>query len=185
MQKKNLKAAHTAAAVKTGNAGKTGTTGKTGKTGGSVMTAEQRKAKRLRDRKYRNKIRKAKKAAAPEVPGRHHCGCTCQSAAGSVPRPVSADDVFRTLGRLVIRELAREGGLPRAGSMPVSYEPGVTRQDIVLPDGSRVEAVIVDADKVDPLSPYSPLPAPLKAVLLRSRMAREISDIVDSHLGMS
>ena len=172
---KTKKQAHGAKAGKTGSTGSTGNTRTAGKTG--KVTEAQRIAKRHRDRKYREKVRMAKEMAETLRPG-HDAGSGCTG-----PAP-SAQDVFSLIGQLVVRELAKEG-IPRQLRPPTSPEPGVTCQPITLPDGRLATLAVVDVDAVDPLSERSAIPAPIRMHLLRRRMAREISDIVDSHLELS
>ena len=164
MQKKNPKTAHRA---------KTGKTGKAGEKAGraKTLTDAQRAAKRLRDRKYRARVRAEAKAG--------------KSGHGAQPPQATQvpEDVFTAIGRLVVS--AHVAQLCEAASKPVQVEPGVVRQEVSLPGGRRASVVLVDADKVDPLSEYSPLPPDVRRVLLRRRMAKEISDIVDSHLELS
>ena len=182
MQTKKTKQAHRAKAGKTGNTGSTGNTRTTGKTSKSKLTKAQRIAKRVRDRKYRERIREAK-AIADELGRSVDAGPNCAGASPSTepPRAADAESVFALIGRLVVRELAR-GGVPYPADVQASPEPGVTCQPITLPDGRTVTLTLVDVDKVDPLSERSTIPAPIRMHLLRQRMAREISDIVDSHV---
>lgn len=182
MQTKKTKQAHRAKAGKTGNTGSTGNTRTTGKTSKSKLTEAQRIAKRVRDRKYRERIRGAKAVADGPDP-RFGAGPNCAGAVPRIepPRAAGANDVFSIIGRLVVRELAR-GGLPCPTRSSAEVEPGVLQQEVTLPNGMHAKVVLVDVDKVDPLSERSTLPAPIRMHLLRQRMAREISDIVDSHV---
>jgi hypothetical protein len=105
----------------------------------------------------------------------------------SAPSAADAQDVFSLIGRIVLGELVKSG-VPSASKnspCPVQVERGVTRQEITLPDGRTAAVMVVDGDEVDPLSPHSPIPWPVRRHLLLRRMAQEISDIVDSHLGQS
>ena len=180
MQKEKTTQARRAKAGKAGNTGSTGNTrtagktGKAGKTSKSKLTEAQRIAKRARDRKYREQARMAREMAETLRPG--DAGSSC---AGPAP---SVQDVFSLIGRLVLQELAKEEGIPQPLRPPTNPEPGVTCQQVSLPDGRTATLAVVDVDAVDPLSERSTIPAPIRMHLLRQRMAREISDIVDSHL---
>jgi len=188
MQKEKTTQARRAKAGKAGNTGSTGntrTTGKTGKTSKNKLTKAQRIAKRVRDRKYREKIRMAKEMAETLRPSMD-AGSSCAGSAPCIepPRAASAQDVFGLIGRFVVTELVQRG-IPRQLRPPTSPEPGVTCQPIALPDGRTATLTVVDVDAVDPLSERSVIPAPIRMHLLRQRMAREISDIVDSHVELS
>ena len=168
---KNKKQALRAKTGKTGKTGSTGSSRTTGNTGKKQLTPAQREAKRLRDRKYRTRHRKPN-------------GVVQLPYAAVPPRAAGADDVFSLIGRLVVRELVREG-LPCPTRSAEEVEPGVLQQEVELPNGMRAKVTLVDVDRVDPLSEHSPIPAPIRMHLLRRRMAQEISDIVDSHLELS
>ena len=98
-----------------------------------------------------------------------------------------AQDVFSLIGRIVVDELAKANvpSTSRNCTRPVQVERGVLQQEAVLPDGRRAVVTLVDGDEVDPLSPNSPVPWPIRRHLLLRRMAREISGIVDSHMECS
>ena len=167
MKDKTQKKAVSAKAGKTGNNGKTGT-----RTAGKhVLTDAQREAKRLRDRKRRQRLREELEQAMKRD--------EAKKTLSQIP-----DDVFGIIGRIVVGELVK-AGMPKAACKPKEVEPGVICQDVVLPDGTRGRVCLVDGDKVDPPSEHSPLPEPVRLQLLRSRMAKEIADIVDAHLGDS
>ena len=251
MQKKHLNKARrartgmTSKAEKTGKAGTQGTAGRPDNTGiagrADSLTPEQRRAKRLRDRKYRARKRAAacaalaqgrtvsvaevETSAAPDLPaaaGHPHatrrrqcrkcgrCGkgfgadkvpadrmdpnspCAGVQRGSAVAPPRAADvhdvqDVFSLIGRIVVGELAKAVVPPASQNCtrPVQVERGVPRQEMSLPGGSRAVVTLVDGDEVDPLSPNSPVPWPIRRHLLLRRMAREISGIVDSHLECS
>ena len=185
MQKEKTTQARRAKAGKAGNTGSTGSTrtaGKAGKTSKGKPTKAQRIAKRARDRKYRERVRMAKEMAETLRPS-VDAGSSCTGPAPCIepPRAANVQDVFGLIGRFVVTELA-ERGIPRQLRPPTSPEPGVTCQSISLPDGRTATLTVVDVDAVDPLSERSVIPAPIRMHLLRQRMAREISDIVDSHL---
>lgn len=119
-----------------------------------------------------------------KVPESGESGGAC---GGSASRAADAQDVFSLIGRIVVGELAKVG-VPSASrncTRPVQVERGVLRQEAVLPDGRRAVVTLVDGDEVDPLSPNSPVPWPIRRHLLLRRMAREISGIVDSHMECS
>lgn len=188
MQTEKTTQARGAKAGKTGNtgsAGNTRTAGKTGKTSKGKLTKAQRIAKRARDRKYRERVRMAKEMAETLRPS-IDAGSSCTGPAPSIepPRAASAQDVFGLIGRFVVTELAQRE-IPRQLRPPTSPEPGVTCQQISLPDGRAATLTVVDVDAVDPLSERSVIPEPIRMHLLRQRMAQEISDIVDSHRGLS
>lgn len=185
MQKEKTTQARRAKAGKAGNTGSTGhtrTAGKAGKTSRSKLTEAQRIAKRARDRRYREQARMAREMAETLRPGAG-AGSSCAGPAPCIepPRAASVQDVFGLIGRFVVTELAKEG-MPRQLRPSTSPEPGVTCQQISLPDGRTATLTVVDVDVVDPLSERSTIPAPIRMHLLRQRMAREISDIVDSHV---
>ena len=235
MQKKHLNKARRAMTGMTGKAGETGKAGTQGtadrpeNTGiaGRVdtLTPEQRRAKRLRDRKYRAKRRAAERAALAQgravpvaevetsatrrrqcrkcgrcgkgfgpdkVPADRRdpnspCADVPQGSAMVPPRAADAQDVFSLIGRVVLGELVKSG-VPSASpncTRPVQVERGVLRQEMSLPDGRKAVVTLVDGDEVDPLSPNSPVPWPIRRHLLLRRMAREISGIVDSHVECS
>lgn len=191
MQKEKTTQARKAEAGKAGNTGSTGHTrtagkaGKAGKTSKRKPTEAQRIAKRARDRKYRERVRMAKEMAETLRPSMDAgSGCTGPAPCIEPPRAASAQDVFGLIGRFVVTELAK-AGIPRQPRPPTSPEPGVTCQQISLPDGRTATLTVVDVDAVDPLSERSVIPEPVRMHLLRRRMAQEISDIVDSHRELS
>ena len=242
MQKKHLNKARRARTGMTGKAGETGKAGTQGtadrpeNTGiagkADTLTPEQRRAKRLRDRKYRARRRAAERAAQAQgrtVPiaeietaakaghpheARHRqcrkcgrcgkgfgpdkvaadrmdpnspCARVPQDSAAVPPRAADAQDVFSLIGRIVVGELVK-AGVPSVSpncTHPVQVERGVLRQEMSLPDGRKAVVTMVDGDEVDPLSPNSPVPWPIRRHLLLRRMAREISGIVDSHMECS
>ena len=245
MQKKHLNKARRARTGMTSKAGETGKAGKARTQGTAdrpentgiagrvdTLTPEQRRAKRLRDRKYRARKRAAERAALAQgraVPvaevetsaraGHPHsirrrqcrkcsrcgkgfgpdkvaadrmdpnspCARVPQGSAMVPPRAADAQDVFSLIGRVVVGELVK-AGVPSVSpncTRPVQVERGVLRQEMSLPDGRKAVVTLVDGDEVDPLSPNSPVPWPIRRHLLLRRMAREISGIVDSHLECS
>ena len=170
MQKKNQTKADQA---KTGNTGNTGKASKTSNTGKNVKAGGGAGS-------GRNPSRNSARPATRDQREAEGCRDPVEPA-----EPVqAAADLFGIIGRMVVGELAK-AVLPKAVSGPSSPERGVMCQDIVLTDGVRARVCLVDADEVDPLSDRSPLPEPIRLRLLRRRMAKEISDIVDSHLDFS
>ena len=194
MKTKNIKKAAKAKAGITGNTGKPDKTGKTGKTGNTgkkaakaakKLTEQQREAKRLRDKRYRERLRSRRSCAGCKAEGKKPCKPEFgkdRSCAEECPCNV---DLFGVIGRMAVaRMLGIEDGV-KFGKTAREVEPGVLVQDIELPNGVKAAVTLVDGDRVDPLSERSPIPAELRRQLLRRRMAKEISDLVDSHLDLS
>lgn len=176
-----------------GSSGKTGNTGNTDKTGKASkarkqLTPEQRERKRLADKARRRRIKQAILAEqARAKQGRSCCGkgCTCgkDGRSGKAGSPVTALDVAAAIGKHVARQVAN--AMPGRDVVWMSelagVEPGVARGEVVFSNGARAVVTFVDANAVDPLSRFSPLPPPVKQALFRVRIAKEISDLVDAH----
>jgi hypothetical protein len=199
MQKTNSKSAVRRAV---GSSGKTGNTGKAGKAGKArkQLTPEQREWKRLADRARRRRIRQAVLAEQANAKQGSSCcgkGCTCGRSdrsgkagsghcCGQSGSPVTAVDVAVIIGKHVAMQVA--SAMPGREVVGMSelqeVEPGVTRGKVAFSNGSKAIVTFVDGNVVDPLSEYSPLPPLAKRALLRARIAREVSDLVDAHAGM-
>lgn len=170
------------------------------------MTPEQRMRKNGKDRERRARMRAERlaKTGNADAGNTHTTKCGDAACRGScrgsgrcraLPSQMTADDVFAQIGRLVVQELVSAGtpvapvapvAAPcRPAGNPVQVEPGVVTRDLVLGNGTRAKVVVVDGDVVDPLSDRSPLPYPVKCVLLASRMAHEIARIVDARNGLA
>lgn len=207
-------AASKAKAHDSGKAGKYGKAGgqvsqaKAGNSGKArkPLTAEQRERKNRMDRERRKRIKLAKQAYRTRARLDNSCcrkGCTCGKNAGNVGNakngeaggspcrgqagsPVTAVDVAVVIGRHVARQVAN--AMPGRDVVWMSelqdVEPGVARGEMAFSNGSRAVVTFVDANAVDPLSEFSPLPPQVKGILLHVRIAREVSDLVDAHIGM-
>lgn len=178
-------------------AGKTGKTGKTGKADTrKQLTPEQRERKNKHDRERRAELRRlaaenrqtdfGKGLRAKQAKCGHQCGRWCE---GYIPTPLGPGaDFFSKLREAIVgAQGAAVAGKPACVQAApgtsgfAEVAPGVVRRTIELP-GATVSLTVVDAEKVDPLSDYSPIPWPVRRELLLSRMAREISDIVDASI---
>ena len=184
MQKTKSKSAARKASGNTGETGKAGKAGKAKK----QLTPEQRERKRLADKARRRRIKQAVLAEQANAKQGSSCcgkGCTCgrNDRNGKPGSPVTAVDVAVVIGKHVARQVAN--AMPGRDVVRMSemqdVEPGVTRGEVTFSNGARAVVTLVDANAVDPLSEYSPLPPPVKQALFRARVAKEISDLVDAH----
>lgn len=212
MQKTKPNAA--ASKAKAHNSGKAGKYGKAGGQGSQdragssgkarkPLTPEQRERKRLADKARRRRIKLARQETqarqAKHDSSRCSRGCACgrnpQNAKnGKAGSQVTATDIAVMIGKHIGTQVAGQIAEQIARSLPghdvvgmsklVDVEPGVARGTVAFSNGARAVFTFVDRDELDPLSEYSPLPAPVKDALLRLRIAQEVSDLVDAHIGL-
>ena len=154
------------------------------------LTQEQRDRKNLRERERRAKLREEKLSnagksckqvkavkAVKDNPkfvakeGCNGCGRKCGDKC-KVNQDMTPESVFKGIAEAVQQAKFRQ------------EEPGVIGCEFAIPGGGKAFVHFVDLSELDPLSRFSPLPAQLRHTLLLSRMAREISDIVDRNIGM-
>lgn len=151
------------------------------------LTQEQRDRKNLRERERRAKLREEELSnagksckqvkAVKDNPkfvakeGCNGCGRKCGDKC-KVNQDMTPESVFKGIAEAVQKAKFRQ------------EEPGVIGCEFAIPGGGKAFVHFVDLSEIDPLSRFSPLPSQLRHTLLLSRMAREISDIVDRNIGM-